>query len=549
MPVNARRCVLPPPCEGAAGRGRLAWALLLVTVVAAVHAGAVRAQPTTAPGAQVGASAAPAPADPTPPADPGDGLSLLEAVELALANDPNIALVEARVAASQGSLLAASGAFDPLLTSDVAASENTIPDAAGPASSLTVISTTVGLSTLLRSGLSLAPEVEIERSANGFPTANSATVAFTLRQPLLRGRGREVVTASERAAEHELAASRMDLRHAVSLRLRAVAFQYWATVAAAQDLEVLRTTESASRDLLATTRRLIEADLTPAAEIVQLEADLVAREASRIAGEQALFAARQDLGREIGLDPAGIRDLPLPDDPFPAADMETPPGQREEAYRRQALARRADLGAAVERLAGAEAFLLAAEDALQPRLDLLLTPSYAGLVEGSKPGDFLSPLVQNVPGLSTSLVLNLSWPTRNRQSRGNLIEAEAVHRQSELVVESAAKGIGAEVPVALDAVWRSALQLDSAVKALGLFERTLENEERKLRAGSSTLIDVISQRDRLTAARRRRVSAQLALALALVELRFQTGTLIAGDEQDGTISEAELTTVPSPDAP
>jgi outer membrane protein TolC len=484
-----------------------------------------------------------------PAAAPDDGLSLIEAVEMALAHDPNVALAESRLAASQGTLLVASGRFDPLLVNAVSASESAAPAAAGEATETREVNATLGLTALLRSGLLLTPEVRLDRSADGSPAANTANVSFTLRQPLLRGRGSEVVAAAERAAGHQVAASRLDLRHTVSLRLRAVVFQYWATVAAAADLEVLRTTEASSRDLLASTRRLIEADVIPAAEIVQLEADVAASEASRIVGEQALFAARQDLGREIGLDPGQIRALLLPGDPLPELAPDAVPREREEEFGRQALARRADLGAAVERLAASEALLAEAENAVRPRLDLVLTPSYASLVEGDGAGDFFAPLVRDVPGLSTELGLSLLWPIGNRAARGALIESGEARRQSALVVELTAKEIGAEVPVALDAVWRSAQLLEKAVAAVVLFERTLQNEEKKLRAGSSTLIDVINQRDRLTAARRNRVSAQLALALALAELRFQTGTLVGGAGELGTVSDLDFTTVPSLEAP
>jgi outer membrane protein TolC len=495
---------------------------------------------------RAGATAA---SPPPSPAAVSGGLALIEAVELALAHDPNIALAESLVDASRGSRLVASGLFDPVVTSGLTSSTTDLPTAPGESEEASVVSGSLGLATLLRNGLVLAPEVQLGRTTNGSPAVNTATLAFNLRQPLLRGRGRAAVTAAERAADRELAASGLDLRHTVSLRLLAVISQYWATRAAAEDLEVLRQTEASSRDLLATTRRLIEADVTPAAEIVQLEADLVAQETSRIAGEQALFAARQDLGREIGLEPWQIRSLPLPSSAFPEVEPGAVPREAVEEYGRRALARRADLAAAQERLEASEAFLAAAENALLPSLDLLLTPSYTGLVEGGGAGDFFSPLTTNVPGLSTQLGFSLSWPTRSREARGALIQSGAAVRQSALVAERTAKQIGADVPTALDAVWRAAERLERSVVAVGLFERTVENEEKKLRAGSSTLIDVINQRDRLTAARRSRVTAQLALALALAELRFQTGTMISGENDAGTVSAADLTTLPPLEAP
>ena len=70
------------------------------------------------------------------------------------------------------------------------------------------------------------------------------------------------------------------------------------------------------------------------------------------------------------------------------------------------------------------------------------------------------------------------------------------------------------------------------------------NEEKKLRAGSSTLLDVISQRDRLTSARQSQVSAHLALAIALARLRFETGTLPDTEAGAAAADHAQLTTVP-----
>jgi outer membrane protein TolC len=100
------------------------------------------------------------------------------------------------------------------------------------------------------------------------------------------------------------------------------------------------------------------------------------------------------------------------------------------------------------------------------------------------------------------------------------------------------------VPVALDAVARQAQQLERAREAVRLFERAVINEEKKLRAGTSTLIDLITQRDRLTSARQFEVSAQLNLAVALLELRFQTGTLLPEVDAAGAVDPGRLTTVP-----
>ena len=171
-----------------------------------------------------------------------------------------------------------------------------------------------------RTGLSVEPQLDLLRTDDvtaGSGAVNEGTLKFIIRQPLLRGRGRAAADAGELSAERELAASGLDLRQTVAQRIQTVASQYWTAASAARNLEVLRASEESSRKLLENTRKLIEADQVPAADLVQLEANLASKESARIGGERQLFAARQGLGREIGLDAAEIAALPLPSDPFP----------------------------------------------------------------------------------------------------------------------------------------------------------------------------------------------------------------------------------------
>jgi outer membrane protein TolC len=138
----------------------------------------------------------------------------------------------------------------------------------------------------------------------------------------------------------------------------------------------------------------------------------------------------------------------------------------------------------------------------------------------------------------------LSWPTTNREARGELAQIEALREQNAFLEDLLTRQIGANVVIALDAVARNTQQLERAAEAVKLFERAVENEEKKLRAGTSTLIDVISQRDRLTAARQSQVSAHLALAQSLVQLRFESGTLLPRAADPGTADLARFTTIP-----
>lgn len=476
------------------------------------------------------------------PANGTNGLTLAETIRLALEHDPNLRLEEARLRSAQGLLLSSRGAFDSVVSSSLTETETDSPLSETASESSALLGNSFGVAKRFRTGLSIQPQLELLRTdETGAGAFNVGTLSFTVRQPLLRGRGRTATAAAERSAERQVAASALDVRQVTSERMLAVASLYWEARAAVLNLGILRETEDRSRELLETTRKLIAADVTPAAEVVQVEANLAAKEAARIGGERTLFAARQSLGREIGLDRSAIAALPLPSDPFPVLE---PVAAVSEADRfvSAALERRADLQAARERRNASEILRRAADNGLRPQLDLVLTPSYTGFVEGTDPASFFSPLYRNVPGASAEFSLSLSWPTQNSVARGELIQIEASREQSTLVQELVERSIEADVPVALDAVNRHAEQLARATVAVRLFEQAVVNEEKKLRAGTSTLLDLISQRDRLTAARQSEVSAQLSLALAILDLRFATGTILS--EPSEAVDPALFTTVP-----
>lgn len=475
----------------------------------------------------LGSMGVPCHAQPSVP-DAG-GVGLIEVVERLLALDPNIALEATQVDLARGALLGQAARFDLGLTSGLDRSDLDTPSSERESSDSESLEATFGATRELRSGLSLEPSLSLSQTDEDgpFEAVNLGTVSFTLRQPLLRDRGRAVVTAGERAAGSRLRAADLNLGHRVAERVRAVAAQYWAVVAAWQNLEILRTTEASARTFLDTNRRLVAADARPEAELVLLEADLADKESATLAGEQLLFQTQRTLALEIGLPVDEMHTLPLPSDPLPE-ELADPRLSRRDmpALIALALARRADLRAARRQQESDEILLVAADDALKPTLDLVVTPSWTGLVDGDDLGALLSSSFRNVPGLSSSLGLAFSFPVGNRLARGNRIQAEASRRASELTVALFERQIGASVPITFDAVLQSRLQLERAAQAVELFERAVTNEETKLRAGRSTLIDVITQRDRLTASRQTLVSARLALALALLDLRFETGTLL-----------------------
>lgn len=474
-----------------------------------------------------------------------EGITLMDAVALALERDPNIKLSASRLKSAQGSLAIAEGRFDLGFGVDVVARDTETPTGEDASRESRSFTETATWSKTLRSGQELTPSISLNQDS-GNPGESTATVSFRVRQPLLKGRRPSVVVAAERAAGHELAAARLDLLHLVGTRLNAVAAGYWTVRAAMLDLGILRDTESRSRELLDNTRRLVAADLTPAADLIQLEADLEFREVSTLTAERTLAQAVERLGATIGLAAEEIEAMPLPVDPFPSLPASDVP-DHSGPYLAVARERRADLTALKERVEAAERRLEAARDDVKPQLDLVLTPSYTGLVAGDGLNDAFLSLSSNIPGVSAVLALSYSLPIGNRVAVGREILQEEAFRRALLEVDRQGITVGTDVLGAMDEVRSNALRREKLERAVELFSRSLENETKKLRAGSSTLIDLLNQRDRLTSAQQRLVSAQLALARALADLRFKTGTLVRplGDDGIQEVRQEDLTTLPT----
>jgi outer membrane protein TolC len=157
-----------------------------------------------------------------------------------------------------------------------------------------------------------------------------------------------VVTAQETTSALQLKAAMFEIDETISGLLANVASSYWNVVAATKQLEVLRESESRAKALTESIQSLIDADRLPRADINHVKADMAAREANRLAGEQRLVEARQQLAIDMGLDASQMFELPEVAVDFPAQlplDQIPSGSQALERYIQLALDQRPELAA------------------------------------------------------------------------------------------------------------------------------------------------------------------------------------------------------------
>lgn len=473
-------------------------------------------------------------------AAPGDRLSLLDAVRMTLSRQPEIRIAEQQVVASRGVVQQATGQFDFNLQAGISQRGDTTPlsetsVAATPyltgSPSLTSYTTnySVGLTKQFRFGMAVNSSIQINRVAQntGNPPYAQSLLVFSVVQPLLRGRGAGATAAAEAAALLDQEVSQLQLRHTIAQRIRDTCVAYWNYGAAYQSVTRWMEAAERARLLMSEEERLVQAAEHPAAGLKLLAANLADVTMALSNAQLLALEARQTLGVAMGLPWEQIEHLAPPSDDFVLVEEASiPMGEKLERLIKKAWERRVDLLAASTQIRQTQVLSHAARRTLEPRLDLEVDLGYAGLAEGSDAAPFFVAPYERVSGVNFFAGLTLQYPLQNNAARGAAAQRDAEQKRAVLARDNLGRQIGASVAL-LSASLRAALAtLKSAEAAVAAYRDAVENERKKVRAGLTTLFDVIQIQGRLNTAEQNALVARARVATTLAQLRFESGTLI-----------------------
>lgn len=491
-------------------------------------------------------------------------LGLIEALQLTLSNQPALHIQEQQVVSSRAIHRQAGGTFDTVIGTTLSQNRTNNPltvfdqeEAAlvGIITNNQVVNMTtldIGATKEFRNGVTISPSVMNTRTTDNIYDiggVNLTTLAFQVNVPLLRGRGRNVVAAAETAAGIEVEASLLDLNQTISGLLSNTAASYWNAVGAAKNLKVTQESEDRGKIYVENVQTLIAAGRVPQAEIHQVNANLATRSAARIAAEQSLIAARQQLALAMGMSTDQMPSVGVPVEDFPVDDAQVLAALDSHSLQQffdMALERRADYLAAKKRETEQKALLVPARNGVLPQLNLNLTTGYSSLDEGTGVASFFSAPGRAPRGPDVGVGVTYQFPTSNNAAFGALMLAQSNLRQAELRTLQTFEGIMASVVTAVGGVRNAALQLQRAREAVAASQAALGGEREKYRLGVGQLVDVLTMEDRLTVAEQSQVSAELSYALALDQLRFATGSIVAPDQTVQSVDRDVFFTVPVP---
>ncbi|AXG69020.1 outer membrane efflux protein [Kordia sp. SMS9] len=417
----------------------------------------------------------------------------------------------------------------------------------------------VGLQKTFRSSLTAALSVDYTLATDNFPinTFNqnvgafidnhTVSSTFSLTQPLLRGRGRSIATALEEASKLDIESADNNANFANSFELFQMSTAYWQYVSAYKSLEIFNENEARVRRVLEITEELVKADKRPAGDLAQVKADLANQERQTRVAEQILYAAKLNLGRVVGLSEETSKQLGNPLDEFPSIEASGyAKGLNETTFLQIAQSNRADIEAAKQTLEAIELQLQFTENNKRPQLDLTGFVNYGGMNMGNGIDRALAAFSRNEGrNFGYGVRLSFSFPLNNNLAKGNFIQNEIAFKDQEITTTNLQRNIDLNVSIALNNLENSVQVLEKAKEALEFNEQVFDNEQEKFKNGMTILLNLIQFQERLTFAQIEYLRAQQEFANAIVNLRFETGTLVANKNQNSSINKDLFFTIPN----
>ncbi|HJO03391.1 MAG TPA: TolC family protein [Acidobacteriota bacterium] len=374
---------------------------------------------------------------------------------------------------------------------------------------------------------------------NSLNPAWNNTLAVSVVQPLLNGRGRDATQASLRLARANTAVSRVSFVAQVEQVLLQVEQAYWELVFAERDLEVKESSWRLATEQLERTRVQVEVGLTAPVEATQAEVQVAGRETDLIVARNALDNSRDALRALLRADrlPAGWEtQLIATEEPtVVAAEIDV------DAAVQQARERRAEMAAAAATIGARHVEVEATRNALLPRIDLIGQVSANGIGGDLIVRDgFFGDVVEVVPGsyndavkelfglgfTSWSAGFNITVPLGNSAAEGNYAQATLNEDRARTERLRTEQQIVLEVRLAARGVRAASEAVESTRKTLGLAEQQLGIETDRFDVGMSTNFEVLQFQDQLAVARSQELRARIEHQRATAELARATGTLL-----------------------
>ena len=422
-------------------------------------------------------------------------LTLDEAIRLALEKNQQVKVQSYGRSIARANLLTALGQFDPTLNFRRSYAEDGNPASSNPL--VTQLTKTdnysVALEGVMPWGLnySLGGSAQNQRGTfNGFTDSFATFGGLTVTQPLLRGFGFGASLYGVRVAKADRAIADWEFQQTVIDTVTSVVIAYSNLAFAQQQLGIAQRSRELAAGLVADNEKRFKVGNISESDVTQARARTATRSEAILFAEQALRDAENQLRQLMGETRFAID---------PAPHVLSPPDAPEDIVRaaedlQTAYTLRPDYQAARLGLLKHRANEASARNQLLPQVDFVGSYGYNGLDHNFSASRHM---VANHDNRSYSAGVVVSVPLTFAQGRGKARAARLQLRQAEADLARLEQDIAIGIAHAAGQIETTRRRVSANRVAVDLARQALDDELKKLRAGSGSTFLVLNAQEEL----------------------------------------------------
>ena len=351
------------------------------------------------------------------------------------------------------------------------------------------------------------------------PTPYIGSLNATYTQSLLKGFGRQVAESNLIVARKGAMVADLTFQKSIIDLVASTESLYWDVVFTQENLANKQQALSLAQKQLKENRIRVEVGTLAPIEVTSAEASVALKEQEIIAAESQLQNAKDALLRALYPTTERPSALELTDAPKVAHVA-----LEESAAEKLALERRVELKSARIDVESKHVLENVANNRLKPQLDLSV--GYTGNAANHESFSSVNSDITGAkfPGYSVGLVF--SMPIANRTAKGNVAQAKASRRTSELNLRDLELGIVLETRQALRNLQTAEKTVAASEKTRVFREKNLEAEQKKFENGMSTNFFVLQRQDELDQSKAQELQARINYAKAATALEKANGNLL-----------------------
>ncbi len=500
------------------------------------------------------------------------GLTLKEAIYIAMQNNPSLKASELDPVASMETVREANGTFDPNLTAqgDIEKSVVPVTSALQTGGSTAFVQKfydwNFGLNKVSSVtngtwGVTFNNDRALSNSTfAGVNPSYAPNLALSLSQPLLQNFGWQFATINVRIAESGQKQAQWNYGQALQDFVQKIGGDYWNVVLSEENLQVARAALRFNLDLVRQNAISVKVGTLAPIDLQEAQSAAATSEANVYTAEANLKNSRTQLRQDVMLNPYGTF-LPEEIQPLTRPNPQEQVGVDEERALELAVQYVPSLGSMREAIRDALLQVKFSENQVLPQLNLGAqfgltstagtTPCQASFSKTvANPNCFIpnpTPPPTNVPGnrlpfggiygdaldrlwgftyYNYAAVLTFQMPLDNAVPRAALAQARVQYEQQRVLYRAALSQTVVNVQSALANLYADYKRASATASATFYARQSLHDEQIRFRVGMATTHDLLQFQEEEVSAEGNQVQAEVDLENAKLALEHSDGTLL-----------------------